>query len=435
MTKTITLPENEKAESSLLASILLDNSIMDYAMARIKPTFFVSPTNAIIFKSMAKLHEERSPIDEATLIDTFQNNAPPTSDPVDLTIKLGELSTGFPQRSKAAVEAYTKIIIANAQKRELVKLGESWKSRLNKPGETIEALIESAQRHLSEIAGNVSKSTLFDAKESVHIAMNDINRILTGTALHLGTGIRPLDKMLGGMSEQELVIIAAQTSQGKTALAVQIAHHLASHQHPVAFFSLEMSIPKIISRFNIFETDLSMGEQHLAINSRKTMEGLEKIAQLPIYCSDLSRIKASQLSVQLKNLANNHPVQAVFIDYLGLIEPEKMKQDNRNLEIAYITRELKLLAMELKIPIVLLAQLNRNPDQRTGKSTEPRLSDLRDSGAIEQDADKVVFIHRPNAKESTTNPFDTGSLIVAKNRNGEIGRVPFDFHRKFMRIA
>jgi len=428
---TVTLPENEQAESALLAAILHDNTIMDYALARVKADYFASTTNKSIFKGMESLHDQRKLIDEATLSDYCQNSS--TTD-TDFLIKLSELRTGYPPRSREATEAYTQIILANSQKRELIKLGQSWANRINKPGETIDGLLESAQRHLKEIAGTVSLSNILDIPEALALAMSELERTIAGKSLNLKTGIRPLDDMLGGLCEQELIVIAARTSVGKTALAVQAAHHILTHQNPVAFFSLEMSIPKIISRFNMFQTDLSVKEQRHHENFPKTVKGYEKIRALPLFCSDLSRIRASQLSIQAKNLVNTHPVKAVFIDYLGLIEPEKKTQDNRNLEISYITRELKILAGELRIPIILLSQLNRENEKRSSKEAEPRLSDLRDSGSIEQDADKVIFIHRPDCKTNSNDPFDRGKLIVAKNRNGELGSVAIDFQRPLMKF-
>ena len=432
--KVKTLPENLTAEEATIAGILHNNSLLTWTNTKLTPKSFNSPLHSQIFRAIISLQEQRRPITEAELYEYAKSHENISGFSAERFVeKLSELPHNYPPPSKPMFESYVQIVVENDAKRQLIALGESWRNRLGKNESTAE-LIESAQRHINEIAKESTKAFTLTAKEAVSLTMDEINRSMRGQSNTITTGIPALDQVIDGFNEQELIIIAARPGIGKTALAVQLALHALTKSVPTAFYSYEMPVDKIIRRINGLVSGVPMRDQTDIQFLSPTTSGYDKINAMPLHINYTPRLKCSQLSAQLKNLQAAQNIRIAFVDYLGLIEPEKHLLDSRTQQISYITRELKVLSMELKMPIVLLSQLNREMEHRTGKFSEPQLSDLRDSGSIEQDADKIIFIHRPDAKSNLSTQYDDGKLIVAKNRNGAIGSIPIQFFRPLMKL-
>jgi replicative DNA helicase len=266
-----------------------------------------------------------------------------------------------------------------------------------------------------------------------------------GAITGLETGFAELDKMLDGLHEAEMIVIAARPSMGKTALAMNICEHIALEMKlPVAVFSLEMSTSQLVQRLLCSRARVNLGSVRNGFLAERDFPALtvaaSKLAESRIFIDDTPGLSIMELRAKSRRLSSQHNIKAIFIDYLQLLRStSKRAQDNRQLEIAEISSGLKALAKELKLPIVVLAQLNRNPEQRSGESKgRPRLSDLRESGSIEQDADVVGLLVREEyyaeSDEERQENSGKATLIIAKQRNGPVGDVPLTFLKEFTRF-
>jgi replicative DNA helicase len=266
-----------------------------------------------------------------------------------------------------------------------------------------------------------------------------------GSITGLSTGFDILDKMTDGLHGAEMIVVAARPSMGKTALAMNIAEHIAiEHKKAIAVFSLEMSSQQLVQRLLCSRARVNLGRVRDGFLSERDFPALQtaasKLAESKIFIDDTSGLTILELRAKARRLKSQHDIQAIFIDYLQLLRSAtKRAQDNRQLEIAEISSGLKALAKELNIPVIVLAQLNRNPEQRTGDSRgRPRLSDLRESGSIEQDADLVGLLVREeyyaDSDEEKKEVAGKATLIIAKQRNGPVGDVPLTFLKEYTRF-
>ena len=266
-----------------------------------------------------------------------------------------------------------------------------------------------------------------------------------GQITGLATGLGDFDKMTDGLHGAEMIVIAARPSMGKTALAMNIAEHIAVElQKPIAVFSLEMSSQQLVQRLLCSRAKVNLGRVRDGFLSERDFPALtaaaSKLAESKFFIDDTPGLSILELRAKARRLKSQHDIAAIFIDYLQLLRStSKRAQDNRQLEIAEISSGLKGLAKELNIPIVVLAQLNRNPEGRTGASLgRPRLSDLRESGSIEQDADVVGLLIRDeyyaDTDEDKKEAEGKATLIIAKQRNGPVGDIPLTFLKEFTRF-
>jgi replicative DNA helicase len=266
-----------------------------------------------------------------------------------------------------------------------------------------------------------------------------------GQITGLATGFSDLDKMTDGLHAAEMIVIAARPSMGKTALAMNIAEHVAVDlQKPIAVFSLEMSSQQLVQRLLCSRAKVDLGRVRNGFLSERDFPALtaaaSKLNDAKIFIDDTAGISILELRAKARRMKSQHGIQAIFIDYLQLLRSTTRRaQDNRQIEIAEISSGIKALAKELNIPIVVLAQLNRNPESRSGESKgRPRLSDLRESGSIEQDADLVGLLVREeyyaDTDEDKKAAEGKATLIIAKQRNGPVGDVPLTFLKEFTRF-
>ena len=387
-------PHNEKAEQGIVGTMLVNRDAISDLVDMLTGEDFYNKQYGILFDNMVELYSEGASVDPITLVERLRMKDIPEE--VANTVTLAQLVQSAPLY--APVKDYAKIVKDKAALRQLIKLCE-----------------------------NTEKDG-YQSQEPVEVIM------VTGVP----TGFRDLDNMLTGMHAGELLLVAARPAMGKTAFVLNIAHHLAVMKHiPVGFFSLEMSKEQLASR--ILAVDAMVDSKSMKVGDLsdddwdKVIESTEAVANSPLYIEENSSVTISELRSIARKWKQNYGVQVIMIDYLQLMSPSRAVESRQQF-IAEVSRALKNLAKELKIPIIALSQLSRAVDARPDH--KPVLSDLRESGSIEQDADVVMFIYRDEYynPETTTKP-QTAEIIIAKQRSGETGSVDLRWIGKYTKFA
>ena len=348
--------------------------------------------------------------------------------------------------SSANIEYYARIIIQKYIQRELIRISTEISKDAYEDTTDVLELLDSAEKSLFSIGEDNMRRKWQDMKSLVKLAINEIEAAsqqkshLTG----IGTGFTSLDRLTNGWQKSDLIVIASRPSMGKTAFVLTMARNITvNFSKPLAFFSLEMSAVQLIMRLLSSEAylnarDLKSGrlekEDWTQLNSK-----INNLTLAPLYIDDTPALSIFELRAKCRRLKQQHKIEAVIIDYLQLMTPGKDMKGNREQEISNISRSLKSLAKELDIPIIVLSQLSRAVETRGGTSKRPILSDLRESGAIEQDADLVLFIYRPeyykiDEDEQGHSTEGMAEIIVAKHRNGEIGNIKLRFKKEFAKF-
>lgn len=356
-----------------------------------------------------------------------------------------ELFTFLPTATNAGY--YVGILVEKFTLREIIKVCTEYASRCYEEQDDVPNLLDSVEQNILRIAQARFDGKTANMKDQVMQAIHAIEELYDrrGAITGLPTGLAELDKMTDGLHKAEMIVIAARPSMGKTALAMNIAEHIALEAKlPVAVFSLEMSTSQLVQRLLCSRARVNLGSVRNGFLAERDFPALtaaaSKLAESKMFIDDTPGLSILELRAKARRLKSQHNIQAIFIDYLQLLRSTSRRaQDNRQLEIAEISSGIKGLAKELDLPIVVLAQLNRNPEQRSGESKgRPRLSDLRESGSIEQDADVVGLLVREEyyADSDEEKEASTGkaTLILAKQRNGPVGDVPLTFLKEFTRF-
>lgn len=431
------MPHDLAAERSVLGGIVLDNQRLHDAAEHLQPAHFFRQPHRWIFAAMLALGESRQAIDFVTL----QAQLTKTGE-LEKAGGLGYLSgliDGVPRTTN--VSHYAQIVRQQASLRALIVAGESLVAKAYEAHDDAAAVLEEAEQAILGLA-DVTVETGFESMQTVASRALDLlerahqaRRVVSGVP----SGFAALDEMTRGFQPGTLVVIGARPGLGKTSIASNIADHAASQDYRVARFSLEMGNDELFVRQLAAAARIdSFRLQSGFISDREwghLSNALGLIATFRIYADQTPAIAMPTLRSRLRRLKAEHGVDLVVIDYLQLMSAPTKRGETRALQIASITAALKTLARELKAPILLLAQLNRE-SVRGDDTRKPRLSDLRDSGSIEQDADVVLFLHRDEA--STDEAADGGvpvEVIVAKHRNGATGSVKLSWHASQTRFA
>lgn len=412
-------PHDEDAEQSVLGAILIDVNAINTASEILVPEDFYNPTNAIIFECMLALYEERKPIDIVTLSAVLKK-------------KKKYLDVGLPYITKlvdsvptsANIVHYAKLIKEHATKRSLIKMSADV-TTLCFDEANIKDILEKAESSVFSISqGNLIRG-FTPIKDSLASSFDRIDELhKRGAGLRgVASGFTDLDNTLSGMQQSNLLILAARPGQGKTALAVNIAQHVSVREKvPVGVFSLEMSQEELVDRLLVGQADVDawrlktgkLSEQDFT----KLSEAMGQLADAPIFIDDTPGISISEMRTKARRLQLEHGVGLIIVDYLQLVDPGR-RYDNRVQEVSMVSQFLKNLARELKVPVVALSQLNRAVEHR--ERGKPQLADLRESGAIEQDADVVMFLYKADEEQSGSNY--QMNLLIAKHRNGPTGEI------------
>ncbi len=434
-------PHNMQAEQSVLGAILLEPSLLSELTTNLRAEMFYSTHNAGIYTEMTRLFTSAMPIDVVTVLDAVNKaNIFPNAD--EAKIYLAQLAETVPAISNAP--QYAKIVQEQFRMRQIIQVGRALIQQAE-DATNPDLVLESAEQKLYDLRNGKTSTELSHISNSILELYNNLQN-LSGEDrdkyLGIPTGFSYLDMKLTGLGRSDLIILAARPGMGKTSFALNIATNVATHQKiPVAIFSLEMSKDQLSGRILSSEGGISSMSFRTGNLTGQEWGDLaaaaDKMFKAPIYLDDTSNITISEMKAKVMHI-NQDPHQdnvgLIIIDYLQLMNSGR-RSDNRVQEISEITRNLKIMAKELNIPVIALSQLSRSAEKASGRSDHrPVLSDLRDSGSIEQDADVVLFLYREgyysatggaDGKEAEEQEVDqyTAECIIAKNRHGEVGKV------------
>ena len=434
------MPQSVEAERALLGSILLDNTALYRAMELLKPDDFFSTGNRITFEMMVSISEKNRIVDLVTLSEELSKNG--------LIEKAGgggylaQLTDGVPLGTTAGVAEYCRIVKEKSTKRRLINVSNNILVRCLEDTDDADSLIEIAQTEVFDLAAQRTDAGLLSARQIFSERIGSIEKLFERGSVLTGipTGLVDLDDLTCGLQPKELIVIAGRTSEGKTALGLQIAAHAAIQgKKAVGIFSLEMASEALLTRLICAEGRIDSHKLRTGFTSRddwgRALEAIRKIQESNLYIDD----DGAQTVMQIRAKARRHKAEKgldlLVVDYLQLVSAGK-KSENRTQEVSYISKSLKAIAKELKIPVLALCQLKRPADQRPNSNRRPQLTDLRESGSIEQDSDVVVLIFRPkrvrkdDGDDESSDPNDT-FLILGKQRNGPTGDVPVVFLKPY----
>jgi replicative DNA helicase len=429
------LPQNLEAERSILGAILLDNHALNAAIENLKPEDFFLEQHRRVFNQMIALGENQQAIDLVTLTESLHRVGELESS--GGAPYLAALADGMPRVSN--VEHYARIVREKALLRNLIHATHNIQQRALEGEDGADTILDNAESSIFALAEDRVKAGLIPVKDIVRDNFERLEKIfregksITGVS----TGYTELDKLLSGLQPSELLILAARPSQGKTALALNFAENIAIRAgSPVAFFSLEMSKESLLQRLvaSVAQIDAhKFRSGHLSREDwRRMTEALGTISSSPLWIDDAGSTSVLEIGAKARRLKREKGLSLVVVDYLQLITG-RGRFGNRQEEVSSISRGLKGLAKELQLPVLVLSQLTRAPER---EERGPQLSDLRESGAIEQDADVVMFIYRPHWAKMDAAPEerDQAEIQVAKQRNGPTDKVRFVFRSRLTRF-
>ncbi|MEO6848383.1 MAG: replicative DNA helicase [Chthoniobacterales bacterium] len=434
------LPQSLEAEQGVLCSILLSpNDVLTDCVEQLAAHHFHHPANASIYALLVELWNSSAPIDLITVTQSLRDQN--LLDQVGGAEYITTLSTFLPTAANA--DFYIDILKEKYLLRQVIVVCTEYAARSYDEQGEAKVLLDEVEAKVLEIGQQRYQGALPTMQDQVMEAMDMIELLHRnrGAVSGLPTGFAGFDKLTSGLHPGNMIVIAARPSMGKTALALNIAEHVAMDVgKPVSIFSLEMSSQELVQRLlcSLARVDLQKLRNGFLTKQDfpNLMAAADKLAKSQIFIDDTAGISILELRAKARRLKDRQDIALIVIDYLQLLKSTSRRaQDNRQLEIAEISAGLKALAKELKIPIVVLAQLNRKPDERGGA---PRMSDLRESGSIEQDADVIGLLIRPEVYEkdddSKEDKAGEAELIIAKQRNGPTGEVPLTFLKEFTRF-
>lgn len=431
-----TLPHNLEAERALLGSILLDNSVLNLALEVLKTGDFYSEAHRMTFQKMVELSEKSRTAELVTLAEELEREG--LLEKAGGTAYLASLTDGVPIGSAGSAAEYARIIKEKSMIRNLINASNNIIARCIEGTDDSVTLIDLAQSQIFEIAEKEVQSGFYRVQDIVKSSFGTLDVLFDRRQGVTGieTGFEVLDNMTSGLQAGELTIVAARPSLGKTALALNIAAHAATqHKKVVAVFSLEMSKESLLIRLLCSEGRIDSHRLRTGFASQedwaKMTKALSRLADSPLLIDDTPALSVMQIRAKARRLKAEKGLDLVIIDYLQLVTGHG-RFENRNQEVSYISRGLKGIAKELSVPVVALSQLSRAPE--AGKGREPQLSDLRDSGSIEQDADMVLFIHRGMSDGGMDEPGVITELNIGKQRNGPTGPFKLVFLKPYTRF-
>ena len=432
------LPANVEAERSLLGAILLDNFSYNQAAEHLRPEDFSLDSHRRIYTRMVDLAESSRPIDMITLVEELDRRK--ELEAIGDVGYISGLVDGVPDRP--SIEHYIKIVRDKALLRGLIHAANAAIVRAGEQGDAAEEILNDAEAAIFQLSEKRIGRGFMGVQEIVKESFGSIDALLqrgqriTGLATHY----TDLDEMTSGLQRSDLVIIAARPSMGKTAFAMNIAENAAiEDQKVVGMFSLEMSREALLLRLLCSKARVDSHKMRTGSLWRddmdKVVRAMDQLAQAPIFIDDTPGISLSEMRAKARRLQQSQgALDLIIVDYLQLMSGGSRRYENRTQEVSAISRGLKALAKELKVPVVALSQLSRAPESRGGDH-RPQLADLRESGSIEQDADVVAFIFREEVYKPDEPELDgIAEIIIAKQRNGPTGRIKLAFIKNSTRF-
>ncbi len=428
-------PQNVDAEMSLLGAVLIDEEVLADITEHVKPKDFYDKRHAVIYDAIMRLYEKNKPVDLLTLTDELKRKK--EIDEIGGSAYLTELTNYVPTAAHA--ESYAEIVAQKAVRRRLIKASGEISELGYDEQTTTQELLQQAEAELFSVSDQSLKQDLTSLESILTDSFDRLEELHRnkGALRGVRTGYRDLDNMTAGLQRSDLIILAARPAMGKTTLVTNLAYNVATiAKQPVLFFSLEMSKEQLVDRmladasgvdsWNIRTGNLSDDD------FSKLSEAMGEMAEAPIFIDDTPGLSVLEMRTKARRAAHDQPLGLIIIDYLQLMQGSGRDNGNRVQEVSEISRGLKLIARELNVPVIALSQLSRSVESRSPQI--PQLADLRESGSIEQDADIVMFIYREAYYNPDTERENVTDLIIAKHRNGPVGKVELYFHPERLRF-
>lgn len=425
---SLRVPFSEAAERAVLGAILNDGTCFFRVLDALKPEDFYLEPHQLVFQAFVSLANEGTPIDLVNTVAAMERLG--TLSLVGGPSFLAQLAQDLPDPE--GVEHYAEIVREKAIRRQLLKVSGSLMVEAGQEGGRALDILDRVETMVLELADRAIRTGPRSIKELAYAELDHLERTAKSEHPFIGleTGFRRLDELTSGLKEQELIILAARPGVGKTAMALNIAAHVALHlKKKVLFFSLEMSASALVRRLlaaqakvnlqKIISGRISFRPGRTPSDLERLVEAADHLAEAPLWIDDSASLSVLEMRGKARRLQMERGLDLVVVDYLQLMS-SGMKTENRTQEVSAISRGLKALAKQLNVPVLALSQLSRQPERR-GADARPQLSDLRESGSIEQDADVVIFIHRriaPRAEEEDMEESRNAEIIIAKQRNG-----------------
>ena len=429
-------PQNQEAEQAVLGAILLQSEALITTMERVQPEDFYYPAHQLIFEAMINLGEEGQPIDMVTLAAKLQDKQ--QLDDIGNVSYLMKLANAVP--TAANVDYYAQIIEEKSMMRRLIRTATQIVSEGYTAEDDIGALLSDAERRILEISNRRSSSGFIAIKDVLMEVFEKVENLHNnqGNTSGIPSGFVDLDKMTSGFQRSDLIIVAARPSVGKTAFALNIAQNVGVRaKETVAIFSLEMSAAQLVQRMICAESNVDAGRLRTGTliddDWEKLTMSIASLSEANIFIDDTPGITVADIRAKCRRLKKEHGLGMILIDYLQLIAGRGKAGENRQQEVSEISRTLKMIARELDVPLIALSQLSRGVEQRQDK--RPMMSDLRESGSIEQDADIVAFLYRDDYYNQDTEKKNIIEIIIAKQRNGPVGTVELVFLKNFNKFV
>ena len=429
------LPHSKEAEQSVLGSMLSSPLAVGAACEILKPDDFFFGQNKEVYAAILELFNENAPIDMVTVSDRL--NQRDKLDSIGGVTYLSTLVLAVPTTGN--VEYYAKIVKDKATLRRLIYSTQGILSMAYDEGDTTERIIDRSEQLILDISSNKEQADIVHISDIMMSAYDDMvqNSLNKGTVTGVSTGFNYINNATGGLHGGELIIVAGRPGMGKSSFAVNIAEHAAINENiPVAIFNLEMSKSMIVNR--IICSQALVDSQNIRKGDfqpedwQQICAVIDKVSAAPIYIDDSSSITVSEIRAKCRRLKQTKNLGLVVIDYLQLMQGSK-RADNRQQEISEISRSLKVLAKELDIPVIALSKLSITSETRSDK--RPMLSDLRESGAIEQDADLVMFLYRDDYYNKDSQEKNIAEVIIAKQRSGSTGTFKLGWQGRYTKFV
>ena len=433
-------PHSFEAEQAVLASVLLNNDLMNEVVEVLRPDDFYQGAHRTLFLTMVELYERGRAIDQLTLSESL--NARNVANEVGGLSYLSELINNIPTTSNVA--DYARLVKEKAILRKMIAVAQQVTNSAFQGVGEVDDFLDETEQAIFAIAEEKIKPSYYSMAEMGKEAMQEIEKLYEKKELITGvpSGFRDLDKLTAGFQKSDMVVVAARPGMGKTAFSLNVALHASLRNGlPVAIFSLEMSRQQLALRMICAEARVNFQRLRTGYLTQdeinKIVSSVGKLSEAPIYTDDSGALTAIELRAKARRLKKDKNIGMIIVDYLQLMRGATSRggQDNRVQEISEISRSLKALAKELNVPVIAISQLNRGVESRTDK--RPQMSDLRESGAIEQDSDLILFIYREEMYSKAETPEEkkgVAEIIIGKQRNGPMGVVPLTFLHQYTRF-
>jgi replicative DNA helicase len=425
-------PQNIESEKALLGSIMLKPDILNEIITIVSIDSFYAEKHRIIYKIMLELFSKNEPIDILSMSSKLKEKK--LLEQIGGRSYLAELVNIVPSAGNA--KHYAELVQKKGMMRNLIEAADFISELGYDEAQELEEMLDKAEKKIYEVTESPTLHKFVEIKETLGEAWERLDHLHKSKNELRGvrTGFKELDDMLAGFQKSDLIILAARPSMGKTAFALDIARQTATkHGTPVGIFSLEMSSQQLVDRMLASESmvnawKLRTGNLTTDTEFDKIRQALDNLAKAPIYIDDQPANNILKMRSVARRLKSERGIGLIIVDYLQLMTPTNTKaSDSMTQQVTEISRSLKTMARELEVPVLALSQLSRAIEQRRGK---PRLSDLRDSGSIEQDADVVMFIHREDRMNDDSEKTNIAEILIEKHRNGPIGKIDLYFDEK-----